>query len=102
MQSRSPIFNDLADLMTDAFSAAQAAGEEARTALRARAERMAAELDLVSREEFDAVRERAEAAEAELDALKTRIDALEAAGTAAKTPARKAPAKRGAAKKSSS
>jgi BMFP domain-containing protein YqiC len=100
MQSRSPIFNDLADLMTDAFSAAQAAGEEARTALRARAERMAAELDLVSREEFDAVRERAEAAEASLDTLKTRIDALEAA--AAKSPARKAPAKRGAAKKSSS
>ncbi len=102
MQSRSPIFNDLADLMTDAFSAAQAAGEEARTALRARAERMAAELDLVSREEFDAVRERAEAAEAELDALKARIDALEAAGAAAKSPARKAPAKRSAAKKSSS
>lgn len=99
MQSRSPIFNDLADLMTDAFSAAQAAGEEARTALRARAERMAAELDLVSREEFDAVRERAEAAEAGLDALKARIDALEAA---AKSPARKAPAKRSAAKKSSS
>ncbi|MEQ8434810.1 MAG: accessory factor UbiK family protein [Oceanicaulis sp.] len=99
MQSRSPIFNDLADLMTDAFSAAQAAGEEARTALRARAERMAAELDLVSREEFDAVRERAEAAEAGLDALKVRIDALEAA---AKSPARKAPAKRSAAKKSSS
>jgi BMFP domain-containing protein YqiC len=106
MQSRSPIFNDLADLMTDAFSAAQAAGEEARTALRARAERMAAELDLVSRDEFDAVRERAEAAEAQLDALKTRIDALEAAGAAAKSPAkspaRKAPAKRSAAKKSSS
>jgi BMFP domain-containing protein YqiC len=102
MQSRSPIFNDLADLMTDAFSAAQAAGEEARTALRARAERMAAELDLVSREEFDAVRERAEAAEADLDALKTRIDALEAAGAPAKSPARKAPAKRSAAKKSSS
>lgn len=106
MQSRSPFFNDLSDLMTDAFSAAQAAGEEARTAVRGRAERMAAELDLVTRDEFDAVRERAEAAEADLDALKARIDALEAAaasGTAsgAKPAARKAPAKRGAAKKSS-
>lgn len=101
MQSRSPFFNDLADLMTDAFSAAQAAGEEARTALRARAERFAEELDLVTREEFDAVRERAEAAEARLETLTARIDALEAAGASAKTQARKAPAKRGAAKKSS-
>lgn len=99
MQSRSPFFNDLADLMTDAFSAAQAAGEEARTAVRARAERMAEELDLVTREEFEAVRARAEAAEAGMEALTARIDALESAG--AKSPARKAPAKRAAAKKSS-
>lgn len=100
MQSRSPFFNDLADLMTDAFSAAQAAGEEARTALRGRAERFAEELDLVTREEFDAVRTRAEAAEAGLEALTARIDALEAAARAKPAPA-KAPAKRGAAKKSS-
>lgn len=100
MQSRSPFFNDLADLMTDAFSAAQAAGEEAKTAMRARAERFAEELDLVTREEFEAVRARAEAAEAELDAVKARLDALEAAGATAKPAARKAPAKRGAAKKS--
>ncbi|MFP4519565.1 MAG: accessory factor UbiK family protein [Oceanicaulis sp.] len=99
MQSRSPFFNDLSDLMTDAFSAAQAAGEEARTVLRARAERFAEELDLVSREEFEAVRARAEAAETELAAVKARLDALEAAGS--KPAARKAPAKRGAAKKSS-
>ncbi|MGJ3233221.1 MAG: accessory factor UbiK family protein [Oceanicaulis sp.] len=101
MQSRSPFFNDLADLMTDAFSAAQAAGEEARTALRARAERFAEELDLVSREEFEAVRARAEAAEADLESLKARVEALEAADSGAKTATRKTPAKRGAAKKSS-
>lgn len=99
MQSRSPFFNDLADLMTDAFSAAQAAGEEARTALRGRAERFAEELDLVTREEFEAVRARAEAAEAGLEALTARIDALEAAR--AKPAPSKGPAKRGAAKKSS-
>lgn len=88
MQSRSPIFSDLADLMTDAFAAAQAAGEEARQAFRAQAERLAGELDLVSREEFEAVRLKAEKAEADLAALTARIDALESA-----------PAKRGAAKK---
>jgi BMFP domain-containing protein YqiC len=96
MQSRSPMFSDLADLMTDAFSAAQAVGEEARTAFRAQAERAAAELDLVSREEFEAVRAQADAALAEVDTLKARIEALEAAAAAkpaAKTTARKRTAK---------
>jgi len=99
MQSRSPLFADLADLMTDAFSAAQAAGEEARSVFRAQAERMAGELDLVSRDEFEAVRAQAETALAEVEALKARIAALEA--PAVKKPAaRKPAAKRGAAKKS--
>lgn len=99
MQSRSPLFSDLADLMTDAFSAAQAAGEEARTAFRAQAERIASELDLVSREEFEEVRAQADAATAELDSLKARLDALEAAKPA-KAPAKKATTRRSAAKKS--
>ena len=60
MQSRNPVFADLADLMTDAFSAAQAAGSEARAVFKAQAERMASELDLVSREEFDALKAQAE------------------------------------------
>lgn len=93
MQSRSPLFSDLADLMTDAFSAAQAAGEEARTAFRAQAERAAAELDLVSRDEFEAVRAQADAALAEVDSLKSRIAALEAA-KATKPAAKAAPRKR--------
>ncbi len=103
MQSRSPLFSDLADLMTDAFSAAQAAGEEARTAFRAQAERAAAELDLVSREEFEAVRAQADAALAEVESLKSRIEALEAAkAPAAKAAPRKRTTKASAAKKSSS
>ena len=36
---------------------AQAAGEEAKTAFRAQGDRMAAELDLVRRDEFDALRD---------------------------------------------
>lgn len=90
MQSRNPMFADLADLMTDAFSAAQAAGDEARSVFRAQAERMASELDLVSREEFDALKARH-------DALETRLEALE------KKPAKRAPArKRSTTKKSTS
>ncbi len=105
MQSRSPLFSDLADLMTDAFSAAQAAGEEARTAFRAQAERVAGELDLVSRDEFEAVRAQADAALAEVESLKARIAALEAAAApkpAAKPAARKRTTKAGASKKASS
>lgn len=105
MQSRSPLFSDLADLMTDAFSAAQAAGEEARTAFRAQAERAAAELDLVSRDEFEAVRAQADAALAEVESLRARIEALEAAAAqkpAAKTTTRKRTTKASTAKKSSS
>ena len=100
MQSRSPLFADLADLMTDAFSAAQAAGDEARAVFRAQAERMASELDLVSRDEFEAMRAKADAANADIESLKARIDALEA-NAAAKPAARRPAAKKGAAKKPS-
>tara|TARA_R100000455_G_C6200902_1_gene71743 strand:- start:309 stop:644 length:336 start_codon:yes stop_codon:yes gene_type:complete len=77
MQSRNPIFNDIADLMTDAFSAAQAAGEEAQAVFRARADKMAANMDFVRREEFEAVKAVAQAAREENEALKARIEALE-------------------------
>ena len=93
MQTRNPLLNDFADLMTDAFGAAQAMGEEARAVFRARADRMVAEMDLVTREEFDAVKAALDASQVE--ALKARIDALEAAAkpkpaSRAKKPAAKA------------
>ncbi|WP_394692541.1 accessory factor UbiK family protein [Hyphobacterium sp.] len=98
MQTRNPLLNDFAELMTDAFSAAQAAGEEAQTVFRAQADKMASRMDFVSREEFDAVKAVAQAARDEADALKVRIEALEKAAT--KPAAKKAPAKKPAAKKS--
>jgi BMFP domain-containing protein YqiC len=101
MQSRSPLFSDLADLMTDAFSAAQAAGEEARTAFRAQAERVASELDLVSRDEFEAVRAQADAAVAEVESLKARLETLEAAAAPKPAP-RKRTTKSASSKKASS
>jgi BMFP domain-containing protein YqiC len=98
MQTRNPLLNDFAELMTDAFSAAQAAGEEAQTVFRAQADKMASRMDFVSREEFDAVKAVAQAARDEADALKVRIEALEKAAT--KPAAKKAPAKKPVAKKS--
>jgi len=77
MQTRNPLLNDFADLMTDAFGAAQAMGEEAQAVFRARADRMVAEMDLVSREEFDAVKAALDEALGEIDSLKARLDAVE-------------------------
>ena len=97
MQTRNPLLNDFADLMTDAFGAAQAMGEEARTVFRARADRMVAEMDLVTREEFDAVKSALDASQDEVAALTKRLEALEKAASAkpkttsrAKAPAAKA------------
>jgi BMFP domain-containing protein YqiC len=76
MQTRNPLLNDFADLMTDAFGAAQAVGGEAQAVFRARADRMIADMDLVSREEFDAVKAALAESRDEIEALKARLDAL--------------------------
>jgi BMFP domain-containing protein YqiC len=78
MQTQSSVFDDLARLMTGALGMAQGAGQEAKSFLRGQAERFVAEMDLVSRDEFDAVKELAAAARAEADALRARVEALEA------------------------
>ena len=74
MQTNAPFFDDIFKLMTGAMGLAQAASEEARTAFRAQGDRLAAELDLVRRDEMDAAVSvlRAEIAElrAELAALR--------------------------------
>lgn len=56
MQTKNPILDDIAKAMESAMSLAQSAGEEAKAAMRAQADRMAAELDLVRRDEFDALK----------------------------------------------
>ncbi|WP_417490766.1 accessory factor UbiK family protein [Maricaulis sp.] len=101
MQTRNPLLNDFAELMTDAFGAAQAVGEEARTAMRAQADRFVADMDLVSREEFDVVKAALAEARGEIETLNARIAALETAATARPAPAprkRKPAAKTAAAK----
>lgn len=56
MQTKNPILDDIAKAMESAMSLAQSAGEEAKAAFRAQADRMAAELDLVRRDEFEAMK----------------------------------------------
>ncbi len=72
------ILDDFAKLMTDAAGAAQGVRKEVETVFQAQAERFLNGMDLVKREEFEAVREMAVKAREENDALLKRIEALEA------------------------
>jgi BMFP domain-containing protein YqiC len=83
MQTRNPILDEVAKLTTGAMGLAQAAGEEAKTAFRAGTDRMAAELDLVRRDEFDALRAEVAALRAELAQLKTPVAGSTDLGTPA-------------------
>ena len=78
MQSRNKIFDDISQLMTNAMGVAQGARDEAETAMKSLMDRWLADRDLVTREEFDAVRTMAQKAREENEALKARLDALEA------------------------
>lgn len=77
-QGPNRILDDFAKLMTDAAGAVQGVGREVETAFKAQAERWLNSMDLVKREEFEAVREMAVKARDENDALAARIAALEA------------------------
>ncbi len=84
MQTQSSVFDDLARLMTGALGMAQGASDEVKSFMRGQADRFAAEMDLVSRDEFEALKELASAARAEADALAARLEALEATVAALK------------------
>ncbi len=72
------ILDEFAKLMTDAAGAAQGVRREMETAFKGQAEKILNSMDVVQREEFEAVREMAVKARAENKALGQRIDALEA------------------------
>ncbi|QDL92001.1 accessory factor UbiK family protein [Paroceanicella profunda] len=77
MQTRSKIFDDMSQLMTNAMGVAQGARAEAETAMKSLVDRWMADRDLVTREEFDAVRAMAVKAREENETLKARIATLE-------------------------
>ena len=78
MQTQSSVFDDLARFMTGAMGMAQGMSDEARSFFRGQADRFVAEMDLVSRDEFEAVKQMAAEARSEAEALKARLEALEA------------------------
>lgn len=70
MHTRSPFFDEFAKLTTGAMGLAQAAGDEAKAAMRAQADKMAVEFDLVRKDEFEALKAEVAALRAEVAALK--------------------------------
>jgi BMFP domain-containing protein YqiC len=71
MQTQNPFLDEMAKLTAAAMGLAQTAGEEAKAAFRAQADKMAAEFDLIRRDEFEALK-------AEIAALRTQVLALQA------------------------
>ncbi len=75
MQTRNPILDELAKMSTSAMGLAQAAGDEAKAAFRAQTDRVAAEMDLVRRDEFDILK-------AQITALRAEVAELQKAAVA--------------------
>jgi BMFP domain-containing protein YqiC len=77
-QTSSRFFDEIARLMNDAAGVAQGVRREFDTLFKTQAERWLRDLDLVKREEFEAVKDMARLAREENEDLKARVSALEA------------------------
>lgn len=78
-QTNNRFLDELSKLLTDAAGAAQGMRREVETLMKTQGERILREMDVVQREEFEAVKEMAAKARDENEELKARIAALEAA-----------------------
>lgn len=78
MQTQSPIFDEIAKLMSEAAGAVDGVRREAETVARSQLQRLLSDMDLVTREEFEVVRDMARAARVENERLAARLTELEA------------------------
>ncbi len=86
MQSQNRIFEDMSKIATSAMGTMAGVGREVETMIRARVKELVGGMDMVERDEFEAVKAMAATARAEVEALKAEIAAMRAAPTAADTP----------------
>lgn len=82
MQTQNPFLDEFAKLTTAAMGIAQAAGEEAKAAMRAQADRLAAEFDLVRRDEYEALKAEVEALRAQVAEISSTLVKTEKAEVA--------------------
>lgn len=92
MQTRNPLFDDIARVFSGAVDAASGMRGEVEARVRAQLERLLADMDLVTREEFEAVQAMAAKAREEQEVLAERVAALEAQLEAAKEPPKRSTA----------
>jgi BMFP domain-containing protein YqiC len=85
VQTTNRFFDEVGRLMNDAAGVAQGVRREFETLFRTQAERFLRDLDVVKREDFEAVKDMARLAREENEALKARVAALEAAAAASNT-----------------
>ncbi len=84
MQSENRMFDDLVKVLNGAAGTVAGMTREAQAAFQERTREWVGGLDMVSRDEFEAVKAMAVAAREECEALKTRMEALEAKGVGKK------------------
>ena len=89
MQSENRFFDDMVKVLNGAAGTVAGMTREAEANFRERMREWMGSQDMVSREEFEAVKEMAAAARDECDALKARLDALEGASGSVARPAPK-------------
>ncbi|GLI96763.1 accessory factor UbiK family protein [Sphingobium sp. BS19] len=77
MQSENRFFDDLSKLINGAAGTIAGVGREFEANAREKAKEWVGGVDVVSREEFDAVKALASTAREEVELLKARLDALE-------------------------
>jgi BMFP domain-containing protein YqiC len=82
MSQNNRIFDDLGRLMNEAAGVADGVRREVETAVKGQAQRFVADMDLVKREDFDALRELVQVQGEEIDALRREVAELK--GTAPK------------------
>jgi BMFP domain-containing protein YqiC len=81
MTQNSKFFDEIGRMMNGAAGAADGIRREVETLVRSQAERFVGDMDLVKREDFDALRELVQLQDAEIKALRTELDALKATKT---------------------
>ena len=98
MQTENRLFDDLARMANGAINTLSGVREEFESRLRERVERWLAEMDMVPREEFEAIKELAQKARAEQEDLTAKVAALEQklAAMSAAPPAAPSPRQAGA------
>ncbi len=93
MATSKNFLDDVARVASGAVSAVTGLKGDAESVLRRQVERLMADMDLVPREEFDAVKTMAAKARTEQEALEARVAKLETQLKTAKKPPRKSTAK---------